>query len=137
MNDATKLDNSLTQTFFPPANAMVVLSAATILEPTLNAVVKRGDRIVAYCASSDVDDIIEFTHHTDTDNFTVYDNGSVSHPDTLEAHRYSLTYESSVDTARRAVLEITSAEPSDAGTFSCRASGSNTEYLFELTILGK
>ena len=99
-----------TQPFFPPANAMVVLSAATVLEPPLNAVVKRGDRIVAYCASSDVDDIIEFTHHTGTDNFTVYDNGSVSHPDTLEAHRYSLTYESSVDTARRAVLEITSAD---------------------------
>ncbi len=89
--------------------------------------------------SSEMGDRIEFTHHdADTGNFTVYDNGSVSHPNAPETHRYSFMYESSPSyTARRAVLEITSAEPSDAGTFSCRTSGSNTNYYyFELTILG-
>ena len=121
--------------FCSSAGRKAVPSAAVMSETPVNTVAPRGGQIRAYCMSSDRDDRVEFTHHTDSGNFTVYDNGSVSRPQAPEAQRYRLTYEHSTDSLKRAVLEITSVVPSDAGTFSCKTNG--TYYYFELTIVSR
>ena len=121
---------------FVPVGINTVTSTVAEKAMPMNAVVRRGGRFRTFCSSSNFGDTIEFTHHTHSGNFTIYDDGSVSHSLVPEAARYHV-YVLQVDTAKRTTLEISSVEQSDAGSFSCKISGNSTYYYFQLTVLGR